>query len=72
MLNLLILEDLIENGITDHSSNMVPIIPNKLAGFARHVSDTVTAIEMANKVGAFVIVVLFAVALAAAGAIQRE
>jgi hypothetical protein len=72
MLNLLVLEDLIENGITDHSSNMVTIIHNKLAGFAQHVSDTVTAIETANKVGAFVIVVLFAVALAAAGAIQRE
>jgi hypothetical protein len=72
MLNLLVSEDLIENGITDHSSNMVSIIPNKIAGFARHVSDTDTAIETANKVGAFVIVVLFAVALAAAGAIPRE
>ncbi len=51
---------------------MVSIIPNKIAGFARHVSDTDTAIETANKVGAFVIVVLFAVALAAAGAIPRE
>ena len=33
------LEDLVDNGVTDRSLNMVPMIPEKLAGFAVHVSD---------------------------------